>query len=112
MRYYINRYFYFGNITISRLKGMHVILKRYLHSTQGNLIDVIKQFQKLYRERNIQLAYNEGNDKIIIFPEFTSHLWSHVRGFISYYALAKVRKIMIIIDVSSVTVLKTCTASF
>ena len=91
---------------------MHATLKRHLHSSQGDLAEVVKKFKYLQRDRIIELTYTEGMNKITTGLEFIGPLWAQVRGYISYYALSRVRKYMVALDLSGDTILKPYTTTF
>jgi hypothetical protein len=57
---------------------MHATLKRYLHSSQGDLAEVVEKFEYLQRDRIIELRYTEGMSKIMTGPDFTGPLWAQV----------------------------------
>ena len=50
--------------------------------------------------------------KITTGLEFTGPLWAQVRGYISHYALSRVRKYMVALDLSEDTVLKPYATTF
>jgi hypothetical protein len=88
---YTDQYLHFGNVTTSRLEGMHYVLKRRLHSSQGDLAEVVRQFKTLQRHHLVKIAHSEGMSKICTGPEFTGPLWALIRGHISQFALTRVR---------------------
>ena len=111
VRCYTDRYLHFGNVTTSRLEGMHSVLKRRLHSSQGDLAEIVKKFKYLQRDRIFTISYNARMSQIMTALELHHPVWALVRGRISHYALSRVRQIMIKLDLTSNTILKDCTGT-
>jgi len=112
IRCHVDEFLHFGNVTTSRLEGMHSVLKQALQTSYGDIGFVVSKFEKLMLLQNKVIFQSEGSDKIIRRPGFEKPFWARVIGHISTYALTKIRSLIIDLDITATTRLNACTGSF
>ena len=71
---------------------MHRVLKSSLSSRQSDIAEVVRQFEYIHRDMNLEILANIAESAERRRPQFRGALWAYVVGHISIYALLKIEE--------------------
>ncbi|XP_038693805.1 uncharacterized protein LOC119991532 [Tripterygium wilfordii] len=87
-----NKYLHFGNQTTNRVKSQHAKLKRYLESSQSDLVTSLSFIHHVIQSQDIAIKANIEQSKTIVQHRFNIPHFQELCGFVSIHALHLILK--------------------
>ena len=75
-----NQLLHLGHTTTSRIEGSHEVAKSYLASSQGDLLSLKQQLDRMWANQNEQFQTNLAQEKVRMNLQLTGQLFDELRG--------------------------------
>ncbi|XP_038704733.1 uncharacterized protein LOC120000679 [Tripterygium wilfordii] len=89
---WIEKYLYFGNQTTNRVESQHAKLKRYLESSQSDLVISLSFIHQVIQSQVIGIKASIEQSKTIVQHRFNIPHFQELCGFVSIHALHLILK--------------------